>query len=343
MESETHEHELSFEKKVWIRGSIYALIVVLLLLIKATFSVFLLILAGILIAVFFRGLSGLICRKTKWKDGICLAVSVIGTLLLVAGLFWLIGAKVQSQVAELSDTLPKTIDHAKQQLNQTPLGQKVVNKISSPQSMKKAQAVVGKFFQSTFGVFGDIYVILFLGIFFTVAPHVYKKGIVKLVPENGKQKADDILNKLGMNLKKWLKGKFFAMFVVFVLTAIGLTIIGMPMWLVLALIAGILNFIPNFGPLIALIPAVLVALMQGPTTAAIVAGLYVAVQVAESNFITPMVQQKLISIPPALIIIAQLLIAPLTGGWGLVLATPLMVIIMVVVQELYIKRQGNNA
>jgi predicted PurR-regulated permease PerM len=124
-----------------------------------------------------------------------------------------------------------------------------------------------------------------------------------------------------------------------VLTAVGLLISGMPMWLALALIAGLLNFIPNFGPLIALIPAVLVALMQGPTTAAIVAGLYIAIQVTESNFITPMVQKKLINIPPALIIMAQLLIAPLTGGWGLVLATPLMVILIVLVQELYIKKQ----
>ena len=130
------------------------------------------------------------------------------------------------------------------------------------------------------------------------------------------------------------------MLLVFILTAAGLLIIGMPMWLVLALIAGVLNFIPNFGPLIALIPALLVALMQGPTTAAIVAGLYIAIQVAESNFITPMVQQKLINIPPALIIMAQLLIAPLTVGWGLVLATPLMVILIVLVQELYIKKQG---
>jgi predicted PurR-regulated permease PerM len=342
MEPQTNNQELSFQKKVWITGGIFALIVVSLLLIKATFSVFLLILAGVLIAVFFRGLSGLICRKTKWKEGVCLAISVIGMLLLAAGLFWLIGAKVQSQVTELSDSLPTTIEHAKQQLNQNPIGKKIVDKASSPGSVKKAQAVAGSFFRSTFGVFGDIYVILFLGIFFTVSPQVYKKGIVKLVQNHGKQTADDILNKLGTNLKKWLKGKIFAMFVVFVLTAIGLLIIGVPMWLVLALIAGILNFIPNFGPLMALIPAVLVALMQGPTTAALVAGLYIAVQVAESNFITPLVQQKLISIPPALIIIAQLLIAPLTGGWGLVLATPVMVIMMVLIQELYIKRQGDK-
>jgi predicted PurR-regulated permease PerM len=111
------------------------------------------------------------------------------------------------------------------------------------------------------------------------------------------------------------------------------------MWLVLAFIAGVLYFIPNFGPLIAMIPAVIVALLQGPATAVLVAGLYILIQVAESNFITPVVQKKLINLPPALIIMAQLFVAPLTGGWGLVLATPLMVILIVLVNELYVKKQ----
>lgn len=107
----------------------------------------------------------------------------------------------------------------------------------------------------------------------------------------------------------------------------------------LAIIAGLLNFIPNFGPLIAMAPAVMVALMQGPTTALLVAGLYIVVQVIESNFITPQVQKRLIELPPALIIIAQLLMGVLTGGWGLLLATPLMAILMVLVQELWVKKQ----
>ncbi|MEO6330295.1 MAG: AI-2E family transporter [Ginsengibacter sp.] len=339
---ENSAEELSYHKKVWIKGGIYALIVIVILLFKATFSVFLLILAGALIAIFFLGLSDLICRKTKWKHGICLSIAVIGTVLLTVGLFWLIGAKIQAQVAQLSDTLPATIENAKSQLSQNTIGKKLVEKASSPETNKKAKSLVSTFFKTTFGVFGDIYVVLFLAIFFTVSPNVYKNGIVQLIPKKGQKKGKDILNKLGENLKKWLKGKFFAMFVVFVLTSIALAILGMPLWLVLALIAGLFNFIPNFGPLIAMIPAVLVALMQGPATAAIVAGLYIVIQVIESNFITPLVQQKLISIPPALIISAQLLISPLTGGWGLVLATPLMVIIMILVQELYLKHNASN-
>ncbi len=329
----------SFLQKVWITGGIFALIISLILLLKATFSVFLLILAGILIAVFFRGLSGLIERKTKWNGAVCLTISILGTLVIIVLLFWLLGAKVQSQITQLNDTLPATVKDVKAQLNNSSLGQKIVEKISSPQTQKKAQSLIQTFFKSTFGIVGDLYVILFLGIFFTVSPGQYKKGLVQLVPKRGQAKADEVLVKTSDSLKKWLKGKIFAMFVVFILTSIGLAIIGVPIWLTLALIAGLLNFIPNFGPLIAMIPAVLVGFMQGPSTAAFIAGLYILVQVTESNFITPMVQQKLISIPPALIIIAQLLISPLTGGWGLVLATPLMVIVMVLVQELYVKRQ----
>ncbi|HWI91593.1 MAG TPA: AI-2E family transporter [Flavisolibacter sp.] len=338
-----NDKQYSFPQKVWIAGGILALIVVVLLLLRSTFSVLLLILAGSLIAVYFRGLSDLVRRKTKWKEGWCLAISIIGSLLLIILLFWLIGAKVQSQIAELSDTLPKTIDKTKEQLSQSSLGQKIVEKISSVKTQQRAQFIAQTFFKNTFGLLGDIYVVLFIGIFFTASPKLYKEGIVTIVPTQGKQKAVAVLNNIGTSLKKWLKGKLFAMLVVFVLTSIGLVIMGMPMWLTLALIAGLLNFIPNFGPLIALIPAVLVAFLQGPSTAAWVAALYIAVQVAESNFITPMVQQKLINIPPALIIIAQLLMAPLTGGWGLVLATPLMIILIVLVKELYIKKQESSS
>jgi len=334
------ENNLSFQKKVWIATGILALAIIVLLLLKATFNVFLLVLAGTLIAIFFRGLSNLIQRKTKWKEGICAAISIVGTLLIVAGLFWLIGAKVQEQITELMETLPKTIDNAKANLNESSIGEKIVDKLSSKNSMDKAQVFAGQFFQSTFGVFGDIYVILFIGIFFTISPKTYTEGMVQLIPPNGQEKADQVLDKLGEQLLNWLKGKLFSMFVVFVLTAIGLAIIGIPLWLVLALLAGLISFIPNFGPLIALIPALLVALMQSPQTAALVAGLYILIQFIESNFITTLVQKKLLNMPPALIIIAQLLMGALTGAWGLVLATPLTVIVIVLVQELYLKNRS---
>ncbi|MBK7883356.1 MAG: AI-2E family transporter [Chitinophagaceae bacterium] len=327
----------TFPQRVWITGSILALIVLILSLLKTAFNVFLLILAGVLIAVFFRAVSSLIEKKTKWNVGLCLTISVIGTVLIITSTFWLVGAEVQSQLSQLSETLPGSIQSAKEKLSQHPIGKKIIQTLSSPQMPEKAKGFAATFFKTTFGILGDIYVILFLGIFFTVSPQQYKKGIVQLVPKSGRRKTNIILNNIVNLLKKWLKGKLFAMLVVFILTAVGLIIMGIPMWLALALIAGILSFIPNFGPLIALIPAVLVGLMQGPVTAGLVAGLYILVQVIESNFITPFVENKLINIPPALIIISQLVMGILIGGWGLLLASSLMIIVMVIVQETYIK------
>jgi predicted PurR-regulated permease PerM len=333
------ESNLKFHNKVWITVGIFALVFTLFLILKSTFNVFLLILAGTVIAVFFRGLSNFILNKTKWKEGICIAISIIGSFIVIVTLIYLIGSRVESQIAELSKTLPKTIENVKVQLKDSPFGAKIMEKISSEESIKKMQEFASQFFQSTFGIFGDIYVILFIGIFFTISPKTYLSGIIQLVPKKGKPKANEVLNKLGVQLLNWLKGKLFSMLIVFILTAIGLAIIGIPLWLVLALIAGLISFIPNFGPLIALLPAVLIAFMEGPVTAAIVAGLYVFIQFVESNFITTLVQKKLLNMPPALIIIAQLLMGALIGGWGLVLATPVTVIIIVIVQELYVNNQ----
>lgn len=330
-------------RKAWISGSIYAFIVVMLLFIKATFDVWLLIFAGILIAVFFGGFADLIQRKTGWKAGLSKFLSVIITLLFVVGLFWLIGAKVQQQATQLAETMPTSIDNAQKYLQESSMGQKALEKINSPKTKAQAQSIAATFFKSTFGVFGDLYAVLFISLFFFASPRLYKDGVVQLIPAGGRQQGSDLLDKLNHSLRRWLKATMFSMLIVFTLTAIGLAIIGIDMWLVLALLAGLLSFIPNLGPLIALIPAVLVGLLDSPTTALIVAGLYIFVQVVESNFITPKIQQKMVNTPPALILIVQLFMGALTGGWGLVLATPLLVVMMVTVQELYVSRNGSNA
>jgi predicted PurR-regulated permease PerM len=330
---------IPFDKKIWITVKIVVLTIAILLIFQSTFRIFLLVLAGSLIAIFFRSISDKIQRLTKLKESISVGIAIVASLLIVAGLFWLIGAKVQTQINELSETLPKTIDHLKNQINSSSLGENVMNKLTSSNSINKAQSFVGKFFESTFGIFGDLYVVLFIGIFFTISPKIYANGFIQLLPIKKQEKGKQILKRLNEQLRKWLKGKLFSMVVVFILTAIGLAILGMPLWLVLALLAGLISFIPNFGPLISLIPAVLIALLESLTMAALVIGLYALIQFIESNFITPFVQKKLINMPPALIIISQLIMGVLTGGWGLILATPITVILIVLVQELYLKER----
>lgn len=248
------------------------------------------------------------------------------------------GARIQDQITDLTKTLPSTVNNAKAKLATTPLGQQILEKTGSDEVSNKAYKFISSFFNSTFGVFGDVYVVLFLGIFFTFSPKTYINGFISLMPPAAKPGAKSTIERLGYTLTKWLKGQIFAMFIIFTLTGIGLTILGVPMAIALALIAGLLNFIPNFGPLIAMVPAILIALTQSVNKAIIVAALYILVQILESNIITPSIQKKLINIPPALSILAQLFMGILTGGWGLVLATPLVAIVMVVVQEIYVKK-----
>lgn len=342
-ENNAHANDKTFEQKVWITTGIVALVVLILFFIKTTVNVLLLILAAALIALFFRGLSGLMQRKLHLPPKLSLPLSIVVPLLLLAGFFWLAGSSIQQQADQLSQTLPSAISNFKQQLHQSPIGQRIMNLVSSPNSTQKATQVAQTFFRTSFGVLGDVYVVLFLSIFFTASPHTYVKGFVKLIPLKSRPRAEAVIYKIGDSLTKWLKGQLLAMLVVAVLTLIGLLIMGVPMAFVLALIAGLLNFIPNFGPLIAMVPAVLVGLMQGPTTALLVAGLYLLVQMLESNVITPQIQKKMINTPPALIILAQLFVGVLIGGWGLLLAVPLVVILMVLLEELYIKKQEGRA
>ena len=114
-------------------------------------------------------------------------------------------------------------------------------------------------------------------------------------------------------------------------------IIGIPLALTLALIAGLLSFILNFGPILSAIPAILLAFVDNPVTALYVIGLFIGIQLIESNLVTPSIERQTVELPPALTITSQLILAVLIGGLGLVLATPILAVIMVLIQMIYVE------
>jgi predicted PurR-regulated permease PerM len=325
----------TFIRRVFIAAGAVALLAIVILIIRVAFNVLLMVLAGTLIAVYFNGLADIIERHTPLKRRICMLISVIGTFVLIGFLFWFMGTKIQHQVNTLSQDFPQLVSRLESQVRQYPIGAKALDNISGNNSAKVVNTAQN-FFRTSFGVLGDIYIIIFLGIFFTVSPSLYKDGMIKLVPRRGQPKASQIIDRLSFVLKGWLKGMMIAMVLIAVLTFIGLEIIGIPMALALAVIAGILNFIPNFGPLMAMVPAVLLGLVDSTQTAIIVAALYILIQTLESNIITPTIQRRMINLPPALLIISQLLMGTLSGALGIILATPLLAITMVLVEELYV-------
>ena len=332
----------NFARKVWVVVGILTLAVCIILILRVAFNIVLMVFAASLIAVFFHGLGDFIQRRTKLNRKPAMIISVLGSFLILVSLFWFMGSKIQSQVKALSTEFPALVEKGKVQLQKSDIGQSIIDKINNIDSgmvMSKAQGV----FSTSFGVLGDVYIIIFLGIFFTVSPSIYKNGIIALTPSSGKESAKIVLDRISLSLKGWLKGMLLAMLLIAILSVTGLSILGIPMALILAIMAGLLNFIPNFGPLIAMVPAVLLGLTVGPNTALIVAAMYILIQTLESNVITPMVQKRMIDLPPALTIIAQLLMGSLSGVLGILLATPLLAIVMVLIDELYVKKQQNNA
>jgi predicted PurR-regulated permease PerM len=337
--SSVQEQHLTYSKKVWIATGILALVVIILLLFQTLFSLFLLVFAGILIAVFFHGFAGLLRRYLHLPHTVSVVVSVLFNILLLVAFFWFVGNRLSQQITQLSDTLPTTVQNAKDKLNQSTIGRKVLDYLNASGNSEKTRQVVKSFFSSSFGVVSDLYIVLLLAMFFTASPSTYKRGIVHLLPPKAKDKGDELLKKSGTVLKKWLEGQIIGIVFIAVLTAIGLVIVGMPLVLTLALLAGLLNFIPNFGPIIALVPAVLIAFLQGPDTALIIICMYTGIQIIQSAVEQPLIQKKMVNIPPALTIMGQVAMGTLGGFWGVLLATPVIAIIMTIVNELYIKPQ----
>lgn len=179
--------------------------------------------------------------------------------------------------------------------------------------------------------------IVFVGLYLAISPALYRDGFLRLVPPRHRPRGREVAAALRHALGWWIAGRALSMTVVGVLTLIGLGMLGIPAALPLAIIAGLFSFIPNIGPILSALPALLIGFMQSPTTALYVGLLYLGVQTVESYGITPIIQQRAVSIPPALLMTVQVLFGLLGGIVGLFLATPVTVAVITVIQMLYIR------
>ncbi len=192
-------------------------------------------------------------------------------------------------------------------------------------------------FSTGLGFLVNIVIIIFVGLYFAADPRLYTHGIIQLVPIAKRDHARQILHEVGTTLRWWLGGRLLSMTIIGVLDGLGLWLLGVPLPILLGLLAAILTFIPNLGPILAAIPAMLLALLQSPTLVLYVVALKVGVQAVESYLVTPLVQRRAVALPPVLTISAQVLGGLLLGLLGLILATPLTAATMVLVKKLYIE------
>jgi predicted PurR-regulated permease PerM len=316
-------------------------VLVLLLLLWFGAWVFLLVFASVLLAIFLYNISHFMSHHTPLSIGWSLAIVALGLgIVMVIGI-WLTGDALGEQIAELSRRLPHSLQQLQQRLERyewaqgllahlPQSGQEVVEKTDV---VEKAPGVLSK----ALGMLGSVVIFLFLGLYLAIDPGIYRRGLLRLVPVHKRPHVRDILDEIGHILGRWLVGRMFSMLVVGGVTTLGLWLLHVPLPLALGLLAALGELVPNFGPLLAFVPAILLAFTDSTSHALGVLGLYLGVQGLESYVLTPLVEKQAVSLPPALTITAQMLLGLLAGGLGLVLAAPLTATAMVLVQRLYVE------
>jgi len=336
---------MSYESERFAHRALVAVMIALLLILIALLlwtssQVLLLLFAGILFAILLDAVSGWIAGVTGFSHGWSLAVALLILLVLATLGIWYLAPSVGQQLFELARTLPASIQQLRQVLGEYAWGRWILEQMpAANEMMPDGGAILSRIsgvFSSTFGAIVDFALIIFVGVYGAAQPRLYIDGVIRLVPLAHRRRACEVVNAVGHTLRWWLIGRVASMIVVGVLTALGLWLLGVPLALAFGLLAALLDFIPNIGPIIAAVPAILLALTHGPDQALYVTLLYVGIQNAEGFFLTPMIQQRTVSLPPVLTLIGQVILGVLAGGLGLALASPLVAVVLVLVKMLYV-------
>ena len=319
--------------------SLVVLFAVLALFLVFAPDVLLVIFAGLLFGVFFGGGGDWLAGHIGFARGWGIALFALLIVLALAGASLAFAPAIAEQFDRLVQEIPSAIESLRSRLQEYAWGEALLRQatpgalISNGGQMSAATAVT-----TTFGALGNFVLMVFIGLYVALDPETYRKGLVSIFAPSLRSSGEEMLRKATDTLRNWLVAQLMAMAVVGVLTWLGLWLVGVPLAPILGLIAALFAFVPNIGPILAAVPAVLLALSDGPTTALQVVAVYVAVQALESYAITPLIQQERVSLPPALIISMQLLMGVLFGVLGLALATPMAALGLTLIREAYVDR-----
>lgn len=315
-------------------------------LLATTVNILLLSFAGLLFGIFLNALTRLFVVHSPLNYRWAYAVVVLTLAVLAGAGLYFMGSQAAQRAGELRSQLASSLDDLAERLDEQSwlkqmvpepekLDDRLLSGIAAPQVMQGLRGVTW--------VGTALLVILFLGFYVALDPELYESGLVQLAAPRRRQSTRELLHRLRVGLVSWVVGRLLSMTVVGVLTALGLLALNVPLAVPLGVLAALLTFIPNLGPLLAAVPQMLLALEQGPQTVLWVAALNVALQTLESYLITPLIQSKQASLPPALTIVAQLLLGVWVGVIGVATAAPLVIAAMIVVKTTYLQQGDSDA
>ena len=287
------------------------------------------------------------------KPGVLLCA--FAAVLVIAGIVAGAGPSISDQFGQLIGSLPAALDQVNAWLSDSSLGQFLERRLESAEagggttpggSLPSLFGYVTGTLTTVLGGVANLVLLVTVAIFLALDAPMYRGGALRLVPLSYRARAGQIADELARALARWMGGQALDMVLVALVTGLGLWLLGVPLALVLGLIAGLTNIIPVVGPFLSGIPAVLFALTQGFDLAVYVALLFVVVQQVEGNLLMPLIQRYAADLPPALTVLAILAFGGLFGFAGIVLATPLLLVTIILVKRIYVEdvlgdRQGD--
>jgi len=283
------------------------------------------------------------------RRGIAVLITLVLVLFLMALLGVLLVSTFVEQMQQLIDQLPDTFDAVRNEYERLSAQYDVLPEIDWDALLEGESAdwlsdqltnLPGNIFPFVSGVSGLIANVLFIfiiALFFVGDPTNYLDGALTLVPQGYRPRALEILVQLAGTLRAWFVGQLISMLMLgTMITFVNAVIIDIPNPLALGVLAGIMEFVPNFGSIISVIPAILVALAEDPAKVVLVIAGYVVTQQIQSNLIMPRIMTRQIEMPAGVVLSAQVIAASLFGFIGLLLALPLAVLVKVLIRELYV-------
>jgi predicted PurR-regulated permease PerM len=302
-------------------------------------NVFLIGFAAILLSILLQSIGEGLQKVTRLPYFFSLSLGILIILTTLFLIFWFFSPLIGQQIQELSVQLPKAYNSVKDQLQKF-LG---ISFFKPQDFLLKNEKIVEQLtavFSFTVESIISFVIFIFVGIYLAYAPQHYFHGFIQIFPPRNRKFTKGLLEQAGKALRWWVLGKIIAMISIGILIFTGLWILNVPLAFILGLLAALLTFIPYIGPILAAIPAILIGLSQNPLKAIYVALLYCLVQMLEGYLITPYIDQKTVSLPPALTIMVQVLMGILVGFWGIALASPLTVLALVILKRIYAKKEA---
>ncbi len=315
-------------------------VVLLLYVVGYVANVLLLLFAGILLAILLRAASGGLARLTGLPVVACLALVVVTLISVVVGGGWLAAPFLVEQTVNFVEGVVGAVEELESRLREADWAEAVAERIDLNALLPDPGGLLGGatgLLTATFGTVATLAIILFFGVYLAANPGTYIEGFVLLLPPARRLRARYVLSHIGHTLRWWLIGQSVSMSVIGAVSFVGLWLLGVPFAAPLAVLAGLLTFVPYLGAILSSIPIALVALTESPTLALYTVAFYALLHLFEGYVLTPLVQRQAVHLPPALNIFAQVLLSVLLGAAGLMLATPLTAVALVTVKLVYVE------